>query len=99
TSAAHGWSTGVLPALSNDLLGATPTSPGFATWTIAPHPGTVTWARGQLPTPHGPLAVSWQQRNRSLTLTVTAPPGTHGTVQFASRTMRAGSGTDTYTFR
>ena len=80
TSAAHGWSTGVLPALTNDLLGATPTGPGFATWTIQPHPGTVTWARGQLPTPHGPLDVSWNAGGGGFSLSVTAPAGTQGTV-------------------
>src|SRR6202012_3465142 len=60
TSMAHGWSTGVLPALTNNLLGAAPTAPGFATWTVRPNPGSVTWARGQVPTPHGPLSVRWQ---------------------------------------
>jgi hypothetical protein len=82
TSAAHGWSTGVLPALTNELLGATPTGPGFATWSVQPHPGTVTWARGQLPTPHGPLRVSWAAGPGRLafTLTVDAPRGTSGVV-------------------
>lgn len=81
TSMAHGWSTGVLPALTNDLLGATPTGPGFSTWAIEPHPGSVTWARGQLPTPHGPLRVSWVQGSGgAFTLEVTAPTGTTGDV-------------------
>jgi len=81
TSAAHGWSTGVLPALTNDLLGATPTGPGFSTWSVAPHPGSVTWARGQLPTPHGPLQVSWSTGGGSVfALTVDAPRGTSGTI-------------------
>ncbi|WP_425827057.1 discoidin domain-containing protein [Streptomyces fractus] len=31
TSMAHGWSTGVLPALTHQLLGARPTAPGYAT--------------------------------------------------------------------
>ena len=82
TSAAHGWSTGVLPALTNDLLGATPTGPGFATWNVQPHPGTVTWAQGQLPTPHGPLGVSWSNGSAGarFSMTVIAPPGTTGDV-------------------
>jgi hypothetical protein len=85
TSAAHGWSTGVLPALTNDLLGATPTGPGFATWSVQPHPGSVKWARGQLPTPHGPLKVSWVNGPRLFTLTVDAPGGTSGTVALPGR--------------
>lgn len=85
TSMAHGWSTGVLPALSNELLGVTPTGPGFATWTVTPHPGSVAWARGQVPTPHGPLAVRWEQgagngSSPAFTLHVTVPKGTGGRV-------------------
>jgi hypothetical protein len=87
TSAAHGWSTGVLPALTNDLLGATPTGPGFATWSVQPHPGSVKWARGQLPTPHGPLKVSWVNGPRLFTLTVDAPGGTSGTVALPGKGM------------
>jgi hypothetical protein len=82
TSCAHGWSTGVLPALTNQLLGARPTAPGFAEWTVRPCPATsVTWAQGQLPTPHGPLAVRWTRgHGGALTLTVDAPHGTRGSV-------------------
>lgn len=50
TSAARGWSTGVAE-LTNELFGASPATPGFDTWTRTP--GSVRWARGQLPTPHG----------------------------------------------
>ncbi|MFJ1584379.1 alpha-L-rhamnosidase C-terminal domain-containing protein [Streptomyces sp. NPDC088197] len=105
TSAAHGWSTGVVPALTNDLLGATPVTPGFATWSVAPHPGSVTWARGQLPTPHGPLTVDWKRGggDRQFTLDLTAPKGTSGvadlpatgtrvTVKFDGRVAWDGSG-------
>jgi hypothetical protein len=80
TSMAHGWSTGVLPALTNELLGVTPTGPGFTTWTVAPHPGPVAWARGSVPTPHGPLTVSWQRGSTAFTLRVTAPAGTRGRI-------------------
>jgi hypothetical protein len=81
TSMAHGWSTGVVPELTNDLLGATPTGPGFSTWSVAPHPASVTWAEGQLPTPHGSLDVSWRQgAGGAFTLRVTAPRGTSGDI-------------------
>jgi len=82
TSDAHGWSTGVLPALTNDLLGATPTGVGFSTWTVEPHPGTVTWAKGTLPTPSGGLSVSWKRATTGpgFTMTVSSPHGTIGTV-------------------
>ncbi|GAA2555243.1 alpha-L-rhamnosidase C-terminal domain-containing protein [Winogradskya consettensis] len=80
TSMVHGWSTGVLPALTNELLGVTPTGPGFTTWTLEPHPGTTAWAQGTVPTPHGPLTVSWQRTPSTFTLRITAPTGTRGQV-------------------
>jgi hypothetical protein len=96
TSAAHGWSTGVLPALTNGLLGVTPASPGFATFTVEPHPGPVAWARGQVPTPHGPITVSWQKTGSSIALTVTAPPGTHARIRLGDRQFTATPGTHSY---
>ncbi|MER6208685.1 alpha-L-rhamnosidase C-terminal domain-containing protein [Streptomyces sp. NPDC001642] len=80
TSMAHGWSTGVLPALTNNLLGARPTSPGFATWEVRPQPAGVDWATGQLPTPHGPLGVEWENSARVFRLTVKVPRNTEGSV-------------------
>lgn len=80
TSAAHGWSTGVLPALTNGLLGVTPTGPGFSTWTLRPQPGGVQWAQGEVPTPHGPIKVSWEQGSQ-FRLTVEVPPGTTAHLQ------------------
>lgn len=82
TSAAHGWSTGVLPALTNFVLGITPTGPGFKTWTIKPMPGDVTWAKGVVPTPSGPLSVSWTMAEPStqFDMQIEAPTGTQGGV-------------------
>ena len=81
TSMAHGWSTGVLPALSNELLGVSPTGPGFSTWEVRPHPGGVEWAQGVVPTPKGPLDADWSHpATGTFTLTIQAPAGTSGTV-------------------
>ncbi|MET7683868.1 alpha-L-rhamnosidase C-terminal domain-containing protein [Streptomyces sp. NPDC005423] len=82
TSMAHGWSTGVLPALTHHLLGARPTSPGYATWEVHPQPGDVDWATGQLPTPNGPLTVEWENDARQFRLTVQVPAHTRGSVAF-----------------
>ncbi|MFE9877549.1 alpha-L-rhamnosidase C-terminal domain-containing protein [Streptomyces sp. NPDC005784] len=82
TSMAHGWSTGVLPALTHQLLGALPTSPGYATWEVRPHPGGIAWAQGQLPTPQGPLQVKWENSAKVFMLTVRVPAGTRGAVTF-----------------
>ncbi|KAK6581207.1 hypothetical protein PZA11_006695 [Diplocarpon coronariae] len=82
TSMAHGWATGVVPALTNYVLGVTPSGPGFATWSVKPIPGDVAWAKGVVPTPHGPVDVFWtrNQPDALFSLQVTGPKGTRGVV-------------------
>jgi alpha-L-rhamnosidase len=80
TSLSHGWASTPASALPGYVLGIQPSSPGYAAWTVAPHPGNLSWAEGQVPTPHGTLAVKWGQRSGVFTLAVTAPAGTSGTV-------------------
>lgn len=82
TSMAHGWSTGPTSALSQYVLGIAPDAPGFDTWSVDPHPGTLTWAQGRAPTPHGALDVAWQRvaAAHQFVLNVTPPTGTSGTI-------------------
>ncbi|WP_157695312.1 alpha-L-rhamnosidase C-terminal domain-containing protein [Nakamurella panacisegetis] len=76
TSMAHGWGTGPTAYLTNQLLGVTPTSGGFATFQIAPRPaGGVTWAEGTVPTPQGAIQAAWRQTGQSFQIAVTAPTG------------------------
>jgi hypothetical protein len=88
TSAAHGWSTGVLPALSNYDLGVFPTAPGFSRWILKPVPaGGVQWARGVVPTPKGPFKVDWalQGIEGSFQMEIEVPWGTEGVVAVPMR--------------
>jgi alpha-L-rhamnosidase len=80
TSLSHGWASTPASALPGYVLGIQPSSPGYASWTVAPHPGDLSWAEGQVPTPHGTLGVKWGLRDGVFTLAVTAPGGTKGTV-------------------
>jgi Bacterial alpha-L-rhamnosidase C-terminal domain len=82
TSMAHGWSTGVVPELTNGLLGVQPTSAGFSQWLVQPHPGGVRWSEGQVPTPHGPITVRWRQNPSSskFEMSVTIPDKTSGAI-------------------
>jgi hypothetical protein len=82
-SLAHGWATAPVSAFSGYLLGIQPTGPGYSTWTIAPQPGNLSWAQGQVPTPPGtPVVSRWQAgaNTSSFKLTMSAPAGTSGTV-------------------
>jgi hypothetical protein len=72
----HGWSSGAAPALTSYVLGVQPTSPGFATFSVTPHPSGLTSAQGVVPTRHGPIRVSWSLVAGKVSLQVTAPPGT-----------------------
>lgn len=89
TSMAHGWSTGIVPLMSNYVLGVKPVEPGFARWQICPVTtgGGLLWARGAVPTPHGRIEVEWLKNSSSnsgqaayLTLRFEAPHGTNGIV-------------------
>jgi alpha-L-rhamnosidase len=82
TSLAHGWSTGATADLTADVLGVQPTSAGYRTWSVHPHPGSLAWVQGDVPTPRGPIAVRWAQGRVSqrFALEVHAPGGTSGTL-------------------
>jgi alpha-L-rhamnosidase len=82
TNLSHGWSAGPTGALSGYVLGIKPVTAGYATWSVQPHPGSLSWAKGQAPTPHGALAVSWAGNSgvRQFSMQVTAPTGTTGTI-------------------
>ncbi len=73
----HGWSSGAAPALTNEVLGVTPATPGFGSFTAAPHPANLTSARGTVPTPHGTITFSWTRAAATFSAKVDSPvPGT-----------------------
>jgi hypothetical protein len=82
TSLAHGWSTGIVPALINNVLGVTPTGPGFSAYNLKPIPGDVQWAKGLVPTPNGPIKVYWNSDKDAglFFLTASAPDGYNATI-------------------
>lgn len=76
TSLAHGWASGPTSALVSYVLGVQPVNPGYQTFTVAPHPGSLRWAGGAVPTPYGRIFVWWTRNGHGLSLTVAAPPRT-----------------------
>jgi alpha-L-rhamnosidase len=59
----------------SSMLGIRPASPGYASVVIQPHPGPgITWAKGTYHSIRGPIAVGWEQSERSLTVRVSIPP-------------------------
>ena len=78
----HGWSAGPANLLPAKILGVTPTAPGYREVSIRPALGDLTWAKGEIPTPHGQIRVSL---TGPTTGEVTLPAGVTGTLQIAGR--------------
>jgi alpha-L-rhamnosidase len=75
TSLAHPWGAGVTSWLSENILGIRPVTPGFETFQIIPFlQDALTQVRGEMPTPHGPIAVSFDTESGDCEINI--PPGT-----------------------
>ncbi len=75
-SACHGWSAAPAQALPAFVLGVEPSEAGFRRILVRPQPGGLSWARGAVPTPHGPVKVDWQRSSDRFRLSCTLPrPG------------------------
>jgi alpha-L-rhamnosidase len=81
TSLAHGWASGPTADLSAFVLGVRPTAAGYRAWSIDPHPGGLTWAEGQVPTPSGPINAEWRALPQGgFTVMARTPAGEHGVI-------------------
>lgn len=80
SSLAHGWASGPTVSLTTQVLGVAPTSAGFKTFSVAPHPAGLRWAEGTVPTPTGKIRTAWTSSGRAFDLNVTAPPRTRAAV-------------------
>jgi alpha-L-rhamnosidase len=74
TSLAHGWASGPTPIMISYVLGVQPAAPGYQTFTVAPHFGSLRWAEGLVPTPYGRIFVRWTHGGHRFSLTVKVPP-------------------------
>lgn len=74
-SECHGWSSAPIYEASAMLLGVTPVTPGYEEVSVQPHTEGLDWARGEVPTPHGTILVSWEKVNGAIKLDVKLPEG------------------------
>jgi hypothetical protein len=79
-SLAHGWAAAPTVQLTEQVLGVTPVDPGYATWSIKPHPGSLRWAKGTVPTKYGDIVTSWSSSPELFKLEAQTPAGTSGTI-------------------
>ncbi|KIJ59431.1 glycoside hydrolase family 78 protein [Hydnomerulius pinastri MD-312] len=80
TSHSHGWSTGPTPALTFYVVGMQVTSPQGRTWRVAPVLSGLSAAEGGYETNLGWFGVKWSLDDGTLTVFVSTPVGTSGTV-------------------
>jgi len=78
----HAFSSGAAWLLSEYVAGIRPTTPGFATFDIIPHPGPLNWVQGTMPTPLGGISIDYtlDQDEKLYDAQVTVPGGAVGRV-------------------
>ena len=75
-SLCHGWSSGPVPWLSENVLGVKILEPGCTKVSIEPHLGNLEWAEGTVPTPLGIIKVSHKkQEDGSVKSDISVPDG------------------------
>jgi hypothetical protein len=75
----HGWSSGSLGLLDEDVAGIIPTTPAFATFDVQPALGTtLTRADANIPSPNGVISISVARDYEDYRLSVRVPPDSSG---------------------
>ncbi|MGH9402740.1 MAG: alpha-L-rhamnosidase C-terminal domain-containing protein [Terriglobia bacterium] len=59
-------------------MGVRPAGPGFSSFTVRPQTEAPQWAEGTIPTPHGPISVTWRKGRptAAFNLSFNVPEGT-----------------------
>ena len=74
-SECHAWGSLALYELPSVTLGVYPAEPGYKSVVIAPTPGYLTWAKGEVMTPHGLVKVEWKKDGAGLNVSYQVPEG------------------------
>lgn len=73
-SISHAWSAAPAIYLPAEVLGIKPLEPGYRQFTIQPQTDGLTWARGAVATPFGPIQVRWSKSSDgAVTIDYSAP--------------------------
>jgi alpha-L-rhamnosidase len=82
-SRSHGFGSNVLVAIQQTMLGVIPTTPGYASFDVTVPLHALSYASGQVPTPHGAIEVAWSRppvATRPFKVDVTVPANTKARV-------------------
>lgn len=77
----HGWIATPLVQMTENVLGVRPSAPDFKTVSVWPNVCDLAWAKGTVPTPHGPVVVSWRRSGDLLKFSCTVPTGVTATLR------------------
>ncbi len=80
----HAWGAAPANLLPRYILGAEPLAPGWKTVRVRPNPAGLAFAKGKVPTPHGPILIDWKQQE-TFTLSLTLPEGISARVELPMR--------------
>lgn len=78
----HPWGTAPVNIIARHILGVEVDAPGASHVTITPHPASLAWARGCVPTIRGSVLVDYSSQHKRLAITL--PGNVSGTVVLAS---------------
>lgn len=77
----HAWGAAPANLLPRFILGVEPLQPGWREFRIAPCIGTLTHAKGRVPTRLGPVEVGWTRSEESFALECVVPQGSQASVR------------------
>jgi hypothetical protein len=77
----HAWGAAPANIITRFLLGVRPLTPGYGEILVAPRPAGLSWAKGQVPTPLGPVVVDFARKASGVTLGITVPAGARARVE------------------
>jgi hypothetical protein len=85
----HAWGAAPANLLPRYVLGAKPLTPGWRRVMIRPNPGNLKSAEGKIPTPRGPILVSWKKTG-TFEMSLTLPQGVTAQVQLPATATSTG---------
>ncbi|KAH7339282.1 Six-hairpin glycosidase-like protein [Rhizoctonia solani] len=80
SSQAHGWGSAPTWQLSRYMLGVSPTTPRYSTWSFPPRTVNLTFANGRVPTPWGTIVAAWEDTGLRFDMRIATPSGANGTI-------------------
>lgn len=80
----HAWGAAPANLLPRYILGVDAIAPGWTKVSVKPHTGSLSFARGKIPTPRGPIVVDWSLK-KTLRLSLKLPKGVSASIELPAQ--------------